>query len=252
MQLRGHLLSKTQSSRVLQILEQSYYDLLLKAGPALVCKQLEAEVLSALLLEDQKNVTKNAKSLLCLEVYDSVLLVFPALHQTTQALFQSEFYSLCQSLCVRLHSLLDGNVTVEVQDVEDGVLLARHQIKAKKVDEHNSNLGLPLDLRYRVEEFVLPSLRHFAPLLEYSDFVATLEMALGQAAQVLREYPLFVLFYHQAQVESLSIAIHLLLQEQESAMEPSVQFFDSAETSQSLLREGLFMLLDCLDQAFEE
>lgn len=59
------------------------------------------------------------------------------------------------------------------------MLLARHQIKAKKVDEHNSNLGLPLDLRYHVEEFVLPSLRHFAPTIEYSDFVSTLEMALG-------------------------------------------------------------------------
>lgn len=84
-----------------------------------------------------------------------------------------------QSLCIGLHSLFDGNVTVEVQDVEDGVLLARHQIKAKKVDEHNSNLGFPLDLPYHVDEFMLPSLRHFAPLLEYSGFVATLEMALG-------------------------------------------------------------------------
>ena len=59
------------------------------------------------------------------------------------------------------------------------MLLARHQIEAKIVDEHNSNLGFPLDLRDHVEKFMLPSLRRFAPLLEYSGFVATLEMALG-------------------------------------------------------------------------
>ena len=71
---------------MLQILKQSYDDLLLEASPSLVREQLEAEVLCALLFEDQKHVTKNAQPLLSLKAHHSILLVLPALHQPPKAL----------------------------------------------------------------------------------------------------------------------------------------------------------------------
>ena len=58
------------------------------------------------------------------------------------------------------------------------MLLARHQIKAKEVHEHNGHLRFALNLRNHAEKFLFSFLRRFAPLLEYPSFVATLEMAL--------------------------------------------------------------------------
>ena len=103
-----------------------------------------------MLLEDLENFSKHPLPLLLLKVSNTVLLIPPALHEASQALFQGDLYRLGKALRIRPHALLDRDVAVEVQDVEASVLLSRHQAEAEIVDEHNCSLGPALDMSHHV------------------------------------------------------------------------------------------------------
>ena len=137
----------------------------MKAAFPSLAEKLESVIKGTVLVKRQKDAFKQISTQLALEAGDFVFLCDPCRHYSAQLLLERKFDGSCKALTVRSEALLDGAITVEVEDVKVAVLGDRHHTKANKVDQDEGTLRLALDVSHHLDELLSSVFGNYVPFL---------------------------------------------------------------------------------------